>query len=121
METPEVVFGCTPTDVLVTEKMTVQLPLAGIVMPPNARAVDPADNVFGVVPTQVPVTAPPAALILASVSLNAPPVSTLPLLLLNVSVTVEFVATWIVDGVKLFAIVGDARTVWETEGEELLL
>ena len=77
---------------LVTEKMTVQLPLAGMVMPLKASAVAAADNVVGVVPAQVPLTGPPSALILASVSLKAAPVSTLALLLLNVSVTIELAA-----------------------------
>jgi hypothetical protein len=87
--TPEAVFGCTPAVLLVTEKMTVQLPLAGIVMPVKLNAVAPGANVFGVAPTQVPVTAPPTALILLSVSVNAPPVSAEALLLLKVSVRVE--------------------------------
>ena len=87
--TPEVVFGLTPTVLLVTEKITVQEPLAGIVMPVKLNAVAPAPKVFGVVPAQVPLTAPPTALIFVSVSLNAAPVRLLPLLLLNVSVTVE--------------------------------
>ena len=56
--TPEVVFGYTPIVLLVTEKTTVQLPFAGIVIPEKASAVDPAPNVLGVVPAQVPVTAP---------------------------------------------------------------
>ena len=88
--TPDVVFGCTPLVLLVTEKMTVQLPLAGMVIPVNDRAVAPADKLFGEIPAQVPVTAPPTALIFVSASLNAAPVSALVFVLLNVSVTVEF-------------------------------
>jgi hypothetical protein len=47
---------------LVTLKITVQLLLAGIVIPVKLSAVAPAARVFGVVPAQVPVTAPPRAL-----------------------------------------------------------
>jgi hypothetical protein len=60
--TPEVVLGFAPAVLLVTLKTTVQLLLAGIVIPVKLRAVAPAVRVFGVVPTQVPVTAPPTAL-----------------------------------------------------------
>ena len=88
--TPDVVLGCTPGVLLVTLKITVQLPFCGMVMPLKLSAVAPAVNVFGVVPAQVPVTLPPAALIFVSVSVNAPPVSVVEaLLLVNVSVTVE--------------------------------
>src|SRR5260370_912680 len=72
--TPDVVLGFPPTVLLVTLKVTVQLPLAGIVIPVKLRAVAPGLKVDGVVPTQVPPTAPPTALILDSVSVNAPPV-----------------------------------------------
>ena len=87
--TPEVVFGCAPTVLLVTLKITVQFPLAGIVIPVKLRAVCPEVNDVGVVPTQVPVTEPPAALMLASVSLKAPPVRAVALLLVSVRVTAE--------------------------------
>src|SRR5215210_3118750 len=87
--TPEVEFGLLPGVLLVTAKVTVQLLPAGMVMPVKLRAVAPAPSVFGVVPVQVPPTAPPTALILVSVSVNAPPVSAEPLGLLNVKVTVE--------------------------------
>ena len=60
---------------LVIEKITVQAPLAGMLMPVKLNAVAPAANVFGVVPVQVPVTAPPTALMFTSVSVKAPPVS----------------------------------------------
>src|SRR5258708_1938737 len=72
--TPDVVLGFAPTALLVTLKVTVQLLLAGIVMPVKLRAVAPALSVDGVVPVQVPPTAPPTALMLDSVSVNAPPV-----------------------------------------------
>src|SRR5450631_3737947 len=87
--TPDVAFGLTATLLLVTANVTVQLPPAGIVIPVKLSAVAPALNVPGVVPTQVPPTAPPTALMLTSVSVNAPPVNADPLLFDNVSVTVE--------------------------------
>ena len=87
--TPEVVLGCTPAVLLVTSKMTVHEPVAGIVMPVKPKAVAPAANVFGVVPTQLPVTAPPTALILLSVSVNEALVKVVALALPSVSVTVE--------------------------------
>ena len=88
--TPEVELGRTPGELLVTSKITVHELLAGIVIPLKLKAVAPATRLAGVVPTQVPVTAPPTALILLSVSVNAPPVSAVEvLLLLKVTVTVE--------------------------------
>ena len=87
--TPEVAFGCTPTVLLVTLKITVQLLLAGMVIPVKLSAVCPADKVDGVVPTQVPVTDPPTALMWTSVSVNAPAVSAVALLFDNVRVTTE--------------------------------
>jgi hypothetical protein len=87
--TPDVVLGSAPVVVLVTLKITVQLPLAGIVIPVKLSAVAAAVNELGVVPTQVPPTAPPTALIFESVSVNAPPVSAELLLFDRVSVTVD--------------------------------
>jgi hypothetical protein len=87
--TPEVVLGSEPTVELVTLNVTVQLPLAGIVIPLKLSAVAPAVNELGVVPTQVPPTEPPTALIFESVSVNAPPVSGELLLLDTVSVIVD--------------------------------
>jgi hypothetical protein len=87
--TPEVVLGWDPLVVLVTLNVTVQLELAGMVIPVKLSAVAPAVNVLGVVPVHVPPTAPPEALIFESVSVNAPPVSAVVLLLVKVNVTVE--------------------------------
>ena len=53
------------------------------------NAVWPAVNDDGVVPEQVPPTAPATALMFASVSVNAPPVSADALLFASVSVTTE--------------------------------
>src|SRR5947209_4286196 len=71
--TPDVVLLLAPTFVLVTPKVTVQLPLAGILSPVKLSAVAPADRLLGVVPVHVPPTAPPTALMFTSVSVNAPP------------------------------------------------
>jgi hypothetical protein len=87
--TPEVLLGWTPGVLLVTLNVTVQPLLAGIVIPVKLSAVAPALNEEGVVPVQVPPTAPPAALMLASVSVNAPAVRAEALLLDSVSVTTE--------------------------------
>jgi hypothetical protein len=87
--TPEVELFCVPAVVLVTLNVTVQLPLAGIVMPVKLRDVWPDVKLDGVVPLHVPPTDPPAALMLTSVSVKAPPVSPEELLFANVNVTVE--------------------------------
>src|SRR5207248_2943581 len=70
--TPEVVLFWGPGVLLVTLKVTVQLMLAGMLIPVKLSEVAPADNVLGVVPVHVPPTAPPAALIFTRVSVNAP-------------------------------------------------
>jgi hypothetical protein len=109
--TPEVVFGFDPEVLLVTSKMTVQLPAAGIVIPLKINPVAPRTRVPGAAP-HVPVTLPPAATILASVSLNEALVNAVvALLLLNVKVTVEVPPDTITFGEKAFAMVGAARTV----------
>ena len=87
--TPEVVLLLLPGVLLVTLKIAVQLPLRGMVIPLKLRAVAPAVKEDGVVPEQVPLTAPPAALMLVSVSVNAPPVRAEALLLDKVRVTTE--------------------------------
>src|SRR5438128_2408415 len=110
--TPDVVFGCTPAVLLVTSKMTVQLLLVGIVIPLKPRAVAPATRLFGVVPTHVPVTLPPAALIFVNVSVNDAPVSVVEVFeLLKVNVTVLVPPDWIDVGLKALAIVGGFATV----------
>jgi hypothetical protein len=104
--TPEVVLGLVPVVVLVTLKVTVQLPLAGMVIPVKLRAVAPALKVDGAVPTQVPPTVPPTALIFASVSVNAPPVRAVVLLFVKVNVTVEDPPDVIEVGLNALAMVG---------------
>ncbi len=109
--TPEVVFGCAPAVVLVTLNVTVQVPLAGMVIPVKLSAVAPAVKVLGVMPAHVPPTAPPEAFILDSASVNAPPVRAVALVFLRVRVTVDCPPEAIEIGLKALAIVGAARTV----------
>jgi hypothetical protein len=109
--TPEVLLGLPPTVLLVTLKVTVQLPTAGIWTPVKLREVWPALKEDGLVPTQVPPTAPPTALMLASVSLNAPPLRGEPLLFDNVRVTTEVPPGAIEVGLNAFEMVGAASTV----------
>src|SRR5258708_22872265 len=90
--------------------MTVQ-PGLGMVMPLKERFVAPATKVFGVVPAQVPVTAPPTALLLDSVSVKEPLVRLEALVLESVSVTVEVPPDAIAAGAKALAIVGATNTV----------
>src|SRR5438445_550954 len=71
--TTEVVLFLPPAFVLVTLKITVQLLLAGIVIPDKLSAVAPFPTLRASDLVQVPVTDPPAALMLTRVSVNAPP------------------------------------------------
>jgi len=87
--TPEVVLFCEPGVLLVTLNVTVQLLFAGILIPEKLSDVALADKLAGVVPVQVPPRAPPAALMLLSMSVKAPPDSDVALLLDSVSVTVD--------------------------------
>ena len=96
---------------LVTLKVTVQLLLAGIVIPVKLSAVAVAARVFGVVPTQVPPTAPPRALIFTSVSENTPPVRAEELPFVRVNVTTEFPPDAIEAGLNALATVGEDNTV----------
>jgi len=95
----------------VTLKVTVQLPAAGIVIPLKLRLVAPPVKVVGVVPAQVPPTAPVTALMLVKVSVNAPPVSTNVLVLDKVRVTVELLPCGMVDGLKALEMTGVPFTV----------
>jgi hypothetical protein len=52
--TPLVTFGCVPTTLEVTTIVTVQLPLAGRVIPLKVRAVSPLTKEFDPTPVQVP-------------------------------------------------------------------
>ena len=92
-------------------KITVQLLLAGIVMPLKLKAVAPALSIAGVVPAHVPPTAPPTATILTSMSVKLAPVSADAFGLVSVSVTAEAPPDWIAVGVNAFAMVGAVSTV----------
>src|SRR5260370_1456783 len=72
--TPDVVLGFPPTVLLVTLKVTVQLLLAGIVIPFFFQAEDGIrdSSVTGVQTCALPIS--PTALMLTSESVNAPPV-----------------------------------------------
>ena len=110
--TPDVVFGLPPSVLLVTLKVTVQLPTDGMVIPVKLSAVAPALNVLGVVPTHVPPTAPPTAFMFVSVSVNAAPVRVVVVLLFeSVRVTVELPPGAIEVGRNAFEMVGAASTV----------
>src|ERR1035438_3678899 len=108
--TPDVVLLLPPTVLLVTLNVTVQLP-DGIVIPVKLRAVAPALKEEGVVPAQVPPTAPPTALMLASGSVNAPPLRAEALLLDSVRVTTELPPDAIEVGLNPLAMVAEAMLV----------
>jgi hypothetical protein len=103
--TPEVVFGCVPTVLLVTGKRTVQgAPLAGITMPVKFTIVAFAGIVTVANDAHVPLVPPPTAVIFVSVSENAPSTPN-GSVFVNVSSTVEVPPDTIESGMKLFAIV----------------
>jgi hypothetical protein len=77
-----------PSELLVTLKITVQLPLAGMVIPLKLRDVAPAVRDAGLAP-HVPVTVPPFALMFVKVSVNVPLVSWEEVELAIVKVSVE--------------------------------
>src|SRR5436190_16629230 len=108
--TPEVVFGWTPCVLLVTSKITVQLPVAGMVMPVKVSDVSPELRVLGLAP-QVPVTLPPSALIPTSVSLKVAAVNGKAFVFASVKVTCEVPPGVIEVGLKALAIVGAPATV----------
>jgi len=109
--TPDVVLGLDPALLLVTLKVTVQLPDGAIAIPMKLRAVVPAVRLVGLAGGQVPPTGPPAADIFTSVSVNAPPVNAEALLFDNVSVTVEAPPALMVAGLNALLMVGATRTV----------
>lgn len=104
--TPEVTFDLTPGELLVISKITVQEPLAGMVIPLKLKAVAPAESVPGEVPVHVPVTKPPAALMPVSVSVNDPLVRLVPFGFVSVRVTAETPPTGIFVGENTLLIEG---------------
>jgi hypothetical protein len=108
--TPEVVLGLTPAVVLVTLKTTVQELFTSMLAPVKERLVWPAVRVLGDAP-QLPVTFPPTALMLTSVSVKAPPPrANAALGLVSVRVTVELPPDEMEAGLKALAMVGGAYT-----------
>ena len=92
-------------------KTTVQLPLAGIVMPLKLSAVAPEVKEPGVVPAHVPVTLPAVAVIFTSVSVKAAPVRAVPLVFDSVRVTAEVPPDAMEEGLNALEIAGAARPV----------
>src|SRR5436309_3494660 len=90
-----------PCAAAVTATVIVQLAAAGMLMPGKWSEVAPAANELGVVPVQVPVTAAALALMLMSVSRNAPPVCGTPVGLLSVYTMVVVPPETIVLPVKI--------------------
>ena len=69
--TPLVLFGFVPSVLEVTTTVTVQLPLAGMVMPLKLRLVAPAVKLLELAPVQVPPAFPVALIdMLTSVSVK---------------------------------------------------
>jgi hypothetical protein len=97
--------------VLVTPKVTVQFPLAGIVMPVKFTTGAPAVKTLPAAPPHDPADAPPTAVIFESVSENEAFVNAVALLLVKVNVTVEVPPDAIVVGENAFPMVGGAITV----------
>src|SRR4051812_5289452 len=91
--TPEVTSGhplAGLIDALATLTVTVQLPLAGTVMPLKERLVAPAAKLFEEAPAQVPPAAPAAKIcMLESPSVKETPVSAMALLLVSVMISVD--------------------------------
>ena len=107
--TPDVVLLWTPGVLLVTLKVTVQLPLPGMVIPEKVKEVWPAVKL--VPAAQLPPTTPPTALIFTSVSVNAAPVRADALLFVSVKVTVDVAPDSIEVGLKPLEMVGALNTV----------
>ena len=115
--TPEVVFGLIPTLSDVTTTVTVQLPLAGMVMPLKASAVWLAVKLLVFAPTQVPAAAPVAfTRMLTRVSVKLALVSATPLVLARVKVMVEVPSALIVVGRKALLMVGVAAPTVKLTG-----
>lgn len=91
---------------LVTAKLTVQLPLAGMVMPLKLSVVAPALSMTGVVPVQVPPTAPLTAVIPESMSVKDAPVNAIVCVFVSVRVTVELLPRVTLVGLNALLMVG---------------
>ena len=105
-------MGFTPSVLDVTSTVTVQFPLAGIVIPLKLSEVAPFAKLFPLDPVHVPPAfCAPLMDILASVSVKLAPVIALVFGLVNVNVIVEVAPDAIELGENALAIVGDANTV----------
>src|SRR5450432_3111378 len=105
--TPLVVLGLVPTVLLVTNTVTVQLPLAGTVIPLKARAVAALVKLLVPAPRHVPPAAwLPLIAMLTSVSVKLAFVRLLALAFVNVKVIVLVPPEAIEAGAKPLAIVG---------------
>ena len=105
-------MGFTPSVLDVTSTVTVQFPLAGIVIPLKLSEVAPFAKLFPLAPVHVPPAfCAPLMDILASVSVKLAPVSAPAFGLVNVNVIVEVLPDWIAAGLNAFAIVGALITV----------
>ena len=113
--TPEVAFGFVPRVLLFTEKVTVQVPplvpVPGIMIPVKLNVVSLGLRLLGEVPLQVPPTAPPTVLILASVSVNEALCNAAAFGLVSVRVTTELPPVSIVPGANCLSIEGRPKTV----------
>ncbi len=116
LETPEVVFGLTPTEVPRTTTVTVHESDAGMVRPVKESAVCPAAKLLPPAPAQLPPAAPAALMdIPESASVKAALVSAKLLELTIVKVIVLVVPSAIDAGVKTLLMVGDPATASEAE------
>ena len=109
--TPEVVLGWTPTVLLVTVKVTVQLLFAGRVIPKKLREVAPPENDEGLAPQVPPTLVLGAMLMLTRLSVNVALDRATELLLETVRVTVEVPPGVIDVGLNALVIVGEAVVV----------
>jgi hypothetical protein len=114
--TPLVMFGFTPGVLEVTRTVTVQLPLAGIVIPLKVRLVAPLAKLFVPAPVQVPSAfCAPLIAMFARVSVNDAAVRLIELVFVRVNVIVDVSEDEIVAGLNALAIEGLASTVRSTD------
>lgn len=110
--TPLVAFGWTPTTLLVTASVTVQLPLAGIVKPLRLNAVCPSVRLLPLAPTQVPPAfCAPLTAMSVSASVKLAPVRAIPFVFVKVKLIVDVPPLTIVAGLKAFTMVGLASAL----------
>lgn len=102
----------------VTRTVTVQLPLAGMVMPVKDRLVSPSAKVFPEAPVHVPPAfCGPLIDISVNVSVKVADVRLIESVFIRVKVIVDVCVAEITAGLNALVIVGLARTVRSTEAE----